>query len=147
MPSKQPRPSTHFRLDLGGNEGVGMFRECSGSRLRDLGDRAQVGRRQRPPRRSARCRARPSGRTSRSSAASTRASTSGSGAQTVLDEGPDSARVDGKIALIDYTGSTIATWSFEQGWPIKYTGATLNASGNEVAVEEIQICHEGLERM
>ena len=65
----------------------------------------------------------------------------------VIKAGPDSARMDGTIALIDYTGSTIATWKFDQGWPIKYTGATLNASGNEVAVEEIQICHEGLERM
>ena len=65
----------------------------------------------------------------------------------MLDEGPDNARIDGNVALIDYTGSTIATWKFEQGWPIKYSGASLNAGGNEVAVEEIQICHEGLERM
>ena len=67
--------------------------------------------------------------------------------QTVIQEGPDNARVDGNIALIDYTGKTIATWKFDQGWPVKYTGSALNASGNEVAVEEIHICHEGLERM
>ena len=65
----------------------------------------------------------------------------------VIQEGPDKSRTNGSVALIDYSGSTIATWSFEQGWPIKYTGATLNAGGNEVAVEEIQICHEGLKRM
>jgi phage tail-like protein len=67
--------------------------------------------------------------------------------ETVIQEGPDSSRTNGSVALIDYTGSTIATWSFDQGWPIKYTGATLNAGGNEVAVEEIQICHEGLKRL
>jgi phage tail-like protein len=67
--------------------------------------------------------------------------------EVVLNEGPDNARVNGNIALVDYTGSTIATWAFEQGWPIKYTGASLNASGSEVAVEEVQICHEGLKRM
>ena len=65
----------------------------------------------------------------------------------VIQEGPDKSRTNGSVALIDYSGSTIATWSFEQGWPIKYTGATLNAGGNEVAVEEIQICHEGLKRL
>jgi len=65
---------------------------------------------------------------------------------TVVKQGPDSARTDGTIELIDYSGSTIATWKFMQGWPLKYTGATLNASGNEVAVEEVQICHEGMER-
>jgi len=66
---------------------------------------------------------------------------------TVVKTGPDSARTDGSIQLIDYSGQTIATWKFVQGWPIKYSGATLNASGNEVAVEEIQIAHEGMERM
>ena len=65
----------------------------------------------------------------------------------VIQKGPDEARTNGNVALIDYSGSTIATWSFDQGWPIKYTGATLNAGGNEVAVEEIQICHEGLKRL
>ena len=57
------------------------------------------------------------------------------------------AEVDGTIELIDYKGSAIATYSFKQGWPLKYTGASLNASGNEVALEELQICHEGMERM
>ena len=47
---------------------------------------------------------------------------------------------------IDYTGKTIATWKFDQGWPVKYTGSALNASGKEVALEEVHICHEGLER-
>ena len=30
MPSKQPRPASHFRLDLGDRAGVGMFRVCTG---------------------------------------------------------------------------------------------------------------------
>ena len=65
---------------------------------------------------------------------------------TVIKQGPDSARVDGTIELIDYDGSTIATYAFQQGWPIKYSGSSLNASANEVAIEELHICHEGLVR-
>jgi phage tail-like protein len=64
----------------------------------------------------------------------------------VVKEGPEKVRVDGTIEMIDYTGSTIATYSFLQGWLKEYKGASLNAGGNEVAVEEIHICHEGLER-
>ena len=112
MPSKEPRPASHFRLDLGGRQGVGMFRECSGLD----------------------------------------SETSVIEHKSIDDQGrPVVRKVPGEIKwsniTLDYSGSTIATWSFDQGWPIKYTGATLNAGGNEVAVEEIQICHEGLKRV
>ena len=30
MPPKEPRPPSRFRLDLGGKEGIGNFRECTG---------------------------------------------------------------------------------------------------------------------
>jgi phage tail-like protein len=66
---------------------------------------------------------------------------------TVVTQGADKARVDGKIELLDVTGSTIATYKFTQGWPIKYVGATLDASTNNVALEELHICHEGFERV
>jgi phage tail-like protein len=146
MPSKQPRPATHFRLDLGGHEGVGMFRECTGlDSETSVIEQHSVDDNGRPTIRKI------PGAAKWSNISLKRGVDESldiwKWRQTVLDEGPDSARVDGNIALVDYSGSTIATWSFEQGWPIKYTGATLNASGNEVAVEEIQICHEGLERL
>ena len=64
----------------------------------------------------------------------------------VLDEGPDSARTDGFVELLDYSGSPIARWKFLQGWPIKYTGASLDPNSSDVAVEEVVICHEGMER-
>ena len=66
---------------------------------------------------------------------------------TVIKEGADKARVDGKIELLDISGSPIATYQFKQGWPIKYVAATLDASTNNVAMEELQICHEGFERV
>ena len=146
MPSKEPRPASHFRLDLGGHEGVGMFRECAGlDSETSVIEQHSVDDNGRPLIRKV------PGAVKWSNITLKRGVDESldiwKWREQVINSGPDSARVDGNIALIDYSGSTIATWKFEQGWPIKYTGATLNASGNEVAVEEIQICHEGLQRM
>jgi phage tail-like protein len=63
----------------------------------------------------------------------------------VLEEGPDSARVDGFIEMLDYDGKPIKRYKFLQGWPIKYTGVSFDPKSSDVAVEELQICHEGLE--
>jgi phage tail-like protein len=35
-------------------------------------------------------------------------------------------------------------WTLTNAWPTKITGADLNAEGNEVAVESLEIAHEGL---
>jgi phage tail-like protein len=67
--------------------------------------------------------------------------------QAVHREGAEAARADGTIELVDYDGMPVATYRFRQGWPVKYTGATLSAASGDVAVEEITICHEGFERM
>jgi phage tail-like protein len=146
MPAKQPRPASHFRLDLGGHEGVGMFRECTGlDSETTVIEQHSVDDNGRPTIR------RVPGATVWSHIVLKRGVDESLDVwkwrQTVLQEGPDNARIDGNIALIDYTGKTIATWKFDQGWPVKYTGSALNASGNEVALEEVHICHEGLERM
>ena len=66
--------------------------------------------------------------------------------QTLVQQGPQSARVDGEITLINVTGQPVATWKFMHGWPSKYTGASFNANNNEIALEGITIVHEGLER-
>ena len=63
-----------------------------------------------------------------------------------MKEGPDKARTDGFVELLDYTGTPIARWKFIQGWPLKYTGASLDPKSSEGAAEEVQICHEGLTR-
>jgi len=65
----------------------------------------------------------------------------------VESKGPDAARTDCTLELIDYDGSAIATYNITQAWPVKYSGASMNAGSNEVAVEGITICHEGFKRM
>ena len=145
MPSKQPRPVI-FPADLGGNEGVGVFRECSGlDSETEVIEQKSVDDNGRPT--SARWPAGSSGRTSRSSAASTRAWTSGSGGR------PWSRRA--RTTLASTARSSCSTTparrsppgSSSRGGRSSTSARRSNASGNKVAVEEIHICHEGLERM
>jgi phage tail-like protein len=64
--------------------------------------------------------------------------------QRMIDKSVEGAGVDGQILLLDYDGSPIATYSLKQAWPSKYTGGALSAGSNDVAVESIVIAHEGL---
>ncbi|QDG52255.1 phage tail protein [Persicimonas caeni] len=54
-------------------------------------------------------------------------------------------RRDGAIVLRDEAGNEVIAWSFRAGWIAKYEGATLDAKSSEVAVETIEIAHEGLD--
>lgn len=55
-------------------------------------------------------------------------------------------RKNGSIVLLDDTGTEKARWNFVHGWPTKWTGPSLNATGNEVAIEALEIVHEGVTR-
>ena len=56
-------------------------------------------------------------------------------------------RMNGSIVLLDDTGQEeVMRWNFVEGWPTKWTGPSLNATGNEVAIETLEIVHEGLEK-
>ena len=59
-------------------------------------------------------------------------------------EGPVEKR-NGRIVLLDERREPVVYWQFGNGWPCKYTGPDLNATANEIAIETIEICHEGLE--
>ncbi|MFP5284183.1 MAG: phage tail protein [Thermoanaerobaculia bacterium] len=54
-------------------------------------------------------------------------------------------RKNGSIVLLDDTGAEKMRWNFREGWPTKWTGPSFNATGNEVAIETLEIAHEGLE--
>jgi phage tail-like protein len=53
-------------------------------------------------------------------------------------------RRDGVVTLLDEQQQTVRSWSFKRGLPVKWSGPTLNASQNQVAIEELEIAHEGL---
>jgi phage tail-like protein len=54
-------------------------------------------------------------------------------------------RADGTITLLDESRQPVMQWKFRRAWPCKWTGPTLNAKNNEIAIETLEICHEGLE--
>jgi phage tail-like protein len=60
---------------------------------------------------------------------------------------PAATRKQGFIVLYDRDGTTEkARWHFLNAWPVKWTGPSFNAEGKEMAIESLEIAHEGLER-
>jgi phage tail-like protein len=55
-------------------------------------------------------------------------------------------RKSGSIVVMDQDGSEKLRWNFQEGWPTKWTGPSFNATGNEVAIETLEIAHEGLKK-
>lgn len=64
----------------------------------------------------------------------------------VEDGKVDESRRNGSVVLYDQANSEVARWNFEDGWPTKVTGPSLNAGNNEIAVEELVIAIERLVR-
>jgi phage tail-like protein len=56
-------------------------------------------------------------------------------------------RKNGSIVLLDRAGEEVARWNFLRAWPTKYDGPDLNAEGNDVAIEMLELAHEGVERV
>ncbi|MBD2563970.1 MULTISPECIES: phage tail protein [Nostoc] len=54
-------------------------------------------------------------------------------------------RRDLTIKLLDETHSPVMWWNVLRAFPVKLEGPQLKASGNEVAIESIEIAHEGIE--
>lgn len=48
------------------------------------------------------------------------------------------------IKLLDENGKTVVTWQLNNAWPTKISSTDLKSDGNEVAVDTIEIAHEGL---
>jgi phage tail-like protein len=54
-------------------------------------------------------------------------------------------RRDLHINLLNEQHDPVMTWQVHKAFPVKVEGPQLKASGNEVAIESIEIAHEGLE--
>ena len=64
--------------------------------------------------------------------------------QQVMNGNIDGARKNGSIVLMDDTGEEKVRWNFREGWPTKWTGPSLNATGSDFGIESLDIVHEGL---
>src|SRR5262245_41912056 len=55
-------------------------------------------------------------------------------------------RRDGLIVLQNDLRQPVCIWHFKRGLPVKWSGPALHASQNNVAIETLEIAHEGLWR-
>lgn len=51
----------------------------------------------------------------------------------------------GNIVVLGEDRNPLATFRFREGWPSKWEGPKLNAKANEVAIETLEITHEGFD--
>lgn len=54
-------------------------------------------------------------------------------------------RRDIVVKLLDETHTPVMIWKVKNAFPVKYTGPHLQANSSDVAIETIEIAHEGLE--
>lgn len=54
-------------------------------------------------------------------------------------------RTSGAVVLLGEDRGEVLRWNFREGWPSKWEGPALNAKTSEVAIETLEIAHEGLE--
>jgi phage tail-like protein len=66
----------------------------------------------------------------------------------LVEEGKvNDARANGSIVMYDTAGQAIARWNLVNCWPSKLSGPAGKADGNEIAVQEMTLAHEGYERV
>jgi phage tail-like protein len=51
---------------------------------------------------------------------------------------------DMSITLYDSAGAPQRSWSFAQAYPVKWTASDLNAGGNELMTETLEVAHQGM---
>lgn len=57
------------------------------------------------------------------------------------------ARRNIAVIVKDEEGNPGARWEFENAWPSKYDPPDMNAKGNDVAIETMELVHEGMKRV
>jgi len=55
-------------------------------------------------------------------------------------------RKNGSIVLMNEDGEEKVRWNFVEGWPTKWVAPSMNATANEVAIETLEIVHEGIQK-
>jgi len=53
-------------------------------------------------------------------------------------------RRSGTITLLDESRKPAMIWHFFEAWPNKWAGPAFNAKNNDIAIEELELAHEGL---
>ena len=53
-------------------------------------------------------------------------------------------RQNGSVILLDTTSTEKWRWNFSQAYPVKWTGPDFKADGNSVAIETLELAHNGI---
>jgi len=67
--------------------------------------------------------------------------------QQIIDTGAEGARKNVLITLINEAGEDKAQWLVVKAWPSKYDPPDFSGKGNEVAIETLELVHEGFKRV
>ncbi len=60
--------------------------------------------------------------------------------------GIEANRKNGSVTLYAPDGKVVCKYTFKKAWPCKFKGPALDSTKNEIAIEELELAHEGLER-
>lgn len=63
--------------------------------------------------------------------------------KSVLDGNLTRANI--RIVLLDQQGNAVLSWLAHNAWPCKWSGPYLSAVSTDLALETLEICHEGLD--
>jgi phage tail-like protein len=48
------------------------------------------------------------------------------------------------VSLLNELHEPVMVWKIVDAWPAKVTGTDLKADGNEIAIETVELAHEGI---
>jgi phage tail-like protein len=55
----------------------------------------------------------------------------------------EATRETAEISVLDPAGEVVATWNLAGIFPTKWTGPALDVAGNQVAIETLELAHNG----
>lgn len=53
------------------------------------------------------------------------------------------SRSSAEISVLDPAGEVVAQWNLQDVYPVKWTGPSLDAAGNQIATEVLELAHNG----
>ncbi len=56
-------------------------------------------------------------------------------------------RKNGRIILFDFQGNEKWRWTFEEAFPVRWSGPDFRADGSVVAVESLELVHHGIKKV
>jgi phage tail-like protein len=60
------------------------------------------------------------------------------------DQFENRTKYSGSVALKNNHGDVVRRWHFTNAWPVSWEGPSLNAEGSGLAIETLEIAHDGL---